>query len=126
MLTYDFRLITMKIIIDGDYLKIKFSVIERILGIHGSFKIPVPNVRRVTTQHPVQSLKEIRLPGTFLPGVIKAGTYLTDRGKEFWYTTRKKEYLTIELENEFYKRIILSVDSSDRLKEKIDKIIMNK
>ena len=32
------------------------------------------------------------MPVTFIPGVIKAGTYLTNRGKEFWYVTRKNRF----------------------------------
>jgi hypothetical protein len=52
------------------------------------------------------------MPGTNIPGIIKAGTYFTNRGKEFWYITRGREILRIELKGLFYNRIILGVKDS--------------
>ncbi|GKS67560.1 hypothetical protein YTPLAS73_11070 [Nitrosarchaeum sp.] len=100
----------MKVFSDQKYLYIKFTVLEKILGIHGSFRIPLQKISEIHSNIPKQSWKEIRCPGTFLPGMIKAGTYLTDRGKEFWYVTRKNHHIVIELKQGFYNRIILSVN----------------
>jgi len=95
---------------------------EKILGIHWSFKIPILDIVSVNTQRPnFYQIKQIRAPGTFFPGLIKAGTYFTGRGKEFWYVTRKNTFLTLELEKGFYKRIILSINDNEIIKEKIKK-----
>jgi len=51
-------------------------------------------------------MTQFTIHGTYLPEVIKAGTYYTPRGKEFWYVT-KKGCLVLELRDEPYKRIIL-------------------
>lgn len=61
------------------------------------------------------------MPGTYFPGLIKAGTYYTRNGKEFWYVIRGKNYLTIELENESYKRIVLGLDENQEWVGKINK-----
>ena len=56
---------------------------------------------------------------TFFPRLIKAGTYLTNRGKEFWYATRNKKLLCIELKQGFYKKIILSTNDNELIKNRI-------
>ncbi len=74
--------------------------------------IPLNHILAVSTAEPQSNWAEIRAPGTFLPGVIKAGTYYNPGGKEFWYVTREKDYLTLELRDESYKRIVLTVDNA--------------
>ena len=49
----------------------------------GSYKIPLKNIKRVTTEKPKLTWKEIRGSQTFIPGLIKVDTYYTDSGKQF-------------------------------------------
>jgi hypothetical protein len=102
--------------IDNGNLKIGFSFWEKVWGFHGSFRIPLSHVREIKHEIPVTSWRELRIPGSFVPGVIKAGTYYTPRGKEFWYVTRwGKQFVTIELEHEKYRRIVLGLDEDEIL-----------
>lgn len=105
----------MQIFSDKLNLYIKFSTVEKILSVHRSFIIPLSEISETHTRIPTRSYKQLRIPGTFIPGLIKAGTYFTKRGWEFWYVTRKKNFLTFELKKGFYKRIILSVDENQHL-----------
>lgn len=67
-----------------------------------------------------QIIREIRVPGMFLPRVIKAGTYYSNRGKEYWYRTRPKRYpVVVQLENESYKRLIIGFRSKSDQHEAI-------
>lgn len=75
-----------------------------------TLEIPLDRITSVTTDEPPSSWTEIRAPGTFLPGVIKAGTYYTPRGREFWYVTKDKDYLVLELRDEPFKKIILTLE----------------
>ena len=116
----------MKVSITDSDLEIKFGTLEKILGVHGSFKIPLSCIKKASTGLPdsasLSSPKDVKMPGTHLPGVIKAGTYLTGRGKEFWYATRKKQFLVLELddkEGQPYRRVILSVDKNSDIKNRI-------
>ena len=102
----------MELKIENGIFKIQFNTTEKILSIHASMEIPVSDITKVTGILPDPTWKEICMPGTNLPGVIKAGTYYTNRGKEFWYLTRGKEVLRIELRDLAYKRIILGVENS--------------
>ena len=109
----------MKISITKDSLKINFSTTKKILSMKGSFKIPLNHIQSITTELPKPTWKEIKAPGTFVPGLIKAGTYYTDTGKQFWYVTKGKGILNLELKNESYKRIVLGLDNNIHWAKKI-------
>ena len=84
-----------------------------------TFEIPLTHIENATTNEPPSSWTEIRAPGTFLPGVIKAGTYYTPRGKEFWYVTKDRDYLVLELRDESFKKMIFTLDQSQWWVEQI-------
>jgi hypothetical protein len=103
----------MNISIVADQLQIEFTFTEQLLAVrfHKVWQIPLAHIIQVSTELPPYTWKEIRVPGSFVPGLIKAGTYYNDRGKEFWYVTGKNhldQILTIELTNEDYQRIVLN------------------
>ncbi|MTJ54019.1 hypothetical protein FJR38_15875 [Anabaena sp. UHCC 0253] len=103
----------MNLSIIDDKLQIEFSLKEQLLAVRFNklWQIPLTHIIEVTTDLPPNNWKEIRAPGSFVPGLIKAGTYYTDKGKEFWYVTKKDDFgnvLNIELEDEDYKRIVLN------------------
>jgi hypothetical protein len=105
----------MNLSIVDDKLRIEFNFVERILAVRLKkyWEIPLNHIEQVKTTEPQSSWKEIRSPGSFVPGVVKAGTYYTNRGKEFWYVNRETDYLTIELRDESYKRIIVTIDNNE-------------
>ena len=109
----------MKVLSDESNLYIKFSTIEKILGVRWSFTIPLYTISDIHTDAMTHLSHGLRFPGTFFPGLIKAGTYLTNRGREFWYTTRNKKFLCVELKDGFYKRIIISTNENESIKNKI-------
>jgi hypothetical protein len=112
----------LKLEISNGKLRIDLGDLEKALAIKGGFEIPLQNIVKAGTEAHRTGWKETRAPGTHLPGTIKAGTYYTPRGKEFWYVT-DKGVVVLELENESYKRIILSIDENKEWAEKISKAI---
>ena len=110
----------MNLSIEDGLLKIDLSRVEKVLSVHGSFRTPLEQVESVSTGVPRQSWRDLNVPGTFLPWVVKAGTYLTKRGREFWYVTRNSGFLTIELKNGNYKRIVLGLNDSQHWADQIE------
>jgi hypothetical protein len=117
----------MNLSIIGDKLQIELEWFEQLWAFYFDkiIEIPLAHIIRVTTEEPASNWAEIRAPGTFLPGVIKAGTYYTKRGKEFWYVTSDKHYLTLELDHESYRRIILTLDQNEAWLERIEQQIQS-
>ncbi|HLO87457.1 MAG TPA: hypothetical protein VK203_20975 [Nostocaceae cyanobacterium] len=115
----------MNLSIVDDKLQIEFSLKEQLLSVRFQkiWQIPLTHITQVTTDAPQSNWKEIRAPGSFVPGLIKAGTYYTDKGKEFWYVSRNNgfhNFLTIELADEPYKRIILSnIDNNEEWQQQL-------
>jgi len=110
----------LKLEISNGKLRINLGDLEKALAIKGGFEIPLQNIIKAGTEAHRTGWEETRAPGRHLPGATKAGTYYTPRGKEFWYVT-DKGVLVLELENEPYKRIILSIDENKEWAEKINK-----
>ena len=113
----------MELAISDDKLRIRLSLWEKILSIHGSFEIPLDQITGATTETPRSKWRDLKLPGTYMPRLIKAGSYLTGRGREFWYVVRWRNFLTIELKDRSYRRMVLSLTDnqewSDRINESI-------
>jgi hypothetical protein len=67
---------------------------------------------------------ELRLPGTYAPGLIVAGSFWTESGWDFLYITHPKGFtnpvvkqvLVIETDLEKYRRVILSIDHTEASK----------
>ncbi|MEC4805103.1 MAG: hypothetical protein SAJ12_12450 [Jaaginema sp. PMC 1079.18] len=87
-------------------------------------KVPLMAITGVSTVKPSFDWRELRIPGTFVPGVIKAGTYYTFQGRDFWYGVGDRNYLTLILQNYDYNRIILTLEDNllwrERLAEAIE------
>jgi hypothetical protein len=113
----------MHLSLDSDRLTLTLEGAERLWAVKlGPLSIPKEHVARAEAALPPITWKELRAPGTFLPGVIKAGTYYTARGKEFWYAvrSRKNNPLTIELQDESYRRLVLTIDDAANWAERIN------
>lgn len=108
--------------VDNNKLQISWEWYEQILAVnfHQKIVIPCHHIKSISTTEPASSWAEIRNPGITLPGVIKAGTYYSNRGKELWYVTKDQNYLTLELENENWQRIIITIDDNQTWAEQIN------
>ena len=92
-------------------LTLKLTGAERLWAVRLDSELVIPrsSIVSVSTERPVMTWRTLRCPGTALPGVIVAGTYYRDGGKEFWYTTgRNQPVLTLELDGSGpYNRIVI-------------------
>jgi hypothetical protein len=112
----------LKLEISNGKLRIDLGDLEKVLAVRGGFEIPLENIVKAGTEAHRTGWRETRAPGTHLPGAIKAGTYYTPRGREFWYVT-EKGVLVLELEHESYTRIVLSMDGNKEWAERINEAL---
>ncbi|WP_459195321.1 hypothetical protein [Nostoc sp. FACHB-892] len=115
----------MNLTLVNDNLQIEWEWHEQLLAFNlcKNLVIPLNHIAAVSTAQPVSSWSEIRNPGLVIPGIIKAGTYYSSRGKEFWYVTKDQDYLTLELKDESCQRIILTIDENQAWLERIHQSI---
>jgi hypothetical protein len=89
--------------LDGLYsLKRRLDLpLSQILGIAAAARKRVPHTG-------------LRLPGTSVPGVIRAGSYGTGAARDFWNVRRSDTVLVIQMRpGASYRRVILQVDDPE-------------
>ena len=68
--------------------------------------IPFTSIRSAVVTSGLRNLpKGIRLPGTAIPGIILAGTYVRKRERSFYVLRDGKEIVLLELEDHVYRRV---------------------
>lgn len=100
----------MKLIKRANNLVINLTFWEKVFSLHGDFTIPKNKIKSIKKGPPKQTIFELKIPGTYLPSVIKAGTFVNKRGREFWLVTRTSTNVyTVELKDSYYKRLVLGL-----------------
>ena len=96
-----------------DNLILRLEGWEAVWAFKRRLSIPTANIRGASNGVPRAGWLDLRAPGSLIPCVLRAGTYHTKRGKEFWYVSRGKQgFLTIELDHSGHKRVVLSIGSA--------------
>ncbi|HZK36726.1 MAG TPA: hypothetical protein VFC57_07235 [Aeromicrobium sp.] len=88
-------------------------------------EIPLSNVRGATFDPGANSEpKGLRAPGLAIPGKW-AGTFHRDGEKSFWNVSKAGETVVIELADEHYDRLILTVNDPRVLVDRINAAILD-
>src|SRR5438309_1535581 len=102
-----------QIAIDGDTLTLRMRGIDQILALRSELSLPLAHIRAVTIR-PGEAhgwFHGLRF-GTNLPGVVTAGTFLTGDGLVFWDVHDPDKTIALDIDHEFYKRVIVEVEGS--------------
>ena len=98
-----------KVSISGGKLIINVQGLHKIWALKSRLEIPVDHISAV--RHAAdERVRGIRLPGTFVPGLITAGTYYESGGKRvFWDVLDHEMAIAIELHDESFSTVIIEV-----------------
>jgi len=111
----------MRLSLESDLLLVELGPLERLFALHGTLRISLAQIERATTERPSGRWAELRLPGTYVPGLIKAGTYRWWGRKEFWYITRGKGFLVLHTKpTAAYTRVVLALDGNAEWAQRIN------
>jgi len=102
----------MRLSLESAALTVELGALERVCAVHGSLHIPLQQIDRASDEVPARRWAEVRAPGTYIPGLIKAGTYWWPGRKEFWFVTRGRSPLTLHLRGGPYTAVVLGVDDA--------------
>jgi hypothetical protein len=99
------------VLVEGDSLRVHLSLLDKVVCCRGDLVVPLPQVEGIAAAPAAQVPRTgMRLPGTSLPNVIRAGSYGTGRARDLWDVRRGDAYLVVQLrEGAPYRRVVLEV-----------------
>jgi len=103
-------------------LHVTLSRGEKLAALHGDLKISLSSIlgAEVLGQKWWMNLG-LRVPGTGLPGIIIAGTYIWRKDRAFVCWKRGEQVLQINLTGQNYTRLVIGVENAE---EWVDTITM--
>lgn len=95
----------------GDNLVVRISGKDALYALSRGMDIPLTSIEGIAVA-PSASIPRtgLRLPGTGIPGVLRAGSFGTGARRDFWLVRRADQLLVVVLQpGEPYRRLILEV-----------------
>lgn len=94
----------------GHELVVHLTAWESIWSLRRSFRVPLTQVRGATDDNGFGAAAlGLRIPGTYFPGLIAAGTFIKGGDKQFVYTKRTLQTIVIELAGSDWARLVIGV-----------------
>ena len=110
----------MRLSLDHDLFRIELGWWRKLLAVHFStLEVPLAHIERVSTERAPTHWSERRIPGSFIPRLLKAGTYRRGGRKDFWSVTRGHPVLRLDLKNEYFNSLTLSMKDNEHWVKKI-------
>jgi hypothetical protein len=107
-------------------LKVHLSTSERIAALHGDLTFAGTQIRGAEVLDGKWWWQlGVRVPGTAIPGLIIAGTYLRKDDRVFASWRRGQQALAINLRGASYHRVIIGVDDAQALADQINDAIIS-
>lgn len=94
--------------------------LHKLWALKSELTIPVDHI--ITAYRNTENLfvkLGLRMPGTSVPGLIEAGTFIISDGIIFCDFTHKDKSIVIELQHEYYKKLIIDVEDPDTAIEQL-------
>lgn len=96
-----------------DALVVRPRGLNRLWAMKGEVRVPLAQVSEVRTGVARRSVPSgWRVPGTYVPGLIQAGTYRSKGERSFWLVGRASHVTVVEFAGGRFDRIVLEL--SDR------------
>ena len=98
----------MRLSLEGDILRVELSWWLKLVAFHFStLEIPLAHVVGVGTERVKTHWSERRIPGSFIPWPLKAGTYRRQGRKDFWCVVRRQPVVRLDLKDEYFDSVTL-------------------
>ena len=108
-----------------DTLLVQVQGTDQLWALKSRLEIPLPHVVGAEADPEVALgwRKGIRAPGTYLPGVIAAGTFYQEGEKVFWDVHDPEKMVVIRLKDEKYSRLVVEVEDPASTVEAIQGVL---
>lgn len=107
---------------EGDTLVLQLTPMEKVEGIHGDLRVPVSAVRSVAIlENAVRAVHGLKLPSTYIPGILAIGTFLSSEEKIFAMVHYKTQRgIKLSLTGMLFDAWIVGVEDPERVVRTLD------
>ena len=109
--------------IESDKIIIEVKGYHRIWAFRKQITLNIGRIKSVQIADKSLRPDGIRFPGTYIPKVLIAGTYVWSKQREFWDTNLKGQAIEISLEGSRYSRVVVDVEHPSETVEMIKEAI---
>jgi hypothetical protein len=110
------------ITISDDKLLIQVQGWDKLWAMKSHLEVPLQHVKRVRSAAE-EHAQGIHVPGTYLPGIVVAGTFYQIGKKVFWDVHNPERAIAIDLHDERYTTLVLEVEHPEATVSEIEKSI---
>jgi hypothetical protein len=99
----------------GDRLVLEVTGIDRILALKHTVEVPLSHVAGIDRDAAEAGVfyHGLKLPGTAVPGLVTAGSFLRGGKWTFWDVHDPRRAVIVRLHDEHYSRLVVGVDDPD-------------
>jgi hypothetical protein len=100
-----------EISIQGDKVVFEIEGWDKLWSLRSRLEIPLAHIKGAQLDpHPAMGWFDgIKLGGTGVPNIFKAGTFYQDGGLMFWDVRNPERTIVIELDHERYEKLVIEV-----------------
>ena len=108
----------------GDRAAFEVQGWDKLWSLRSRLEIPLSHIKGAHSD-PTPAMgwfQGLRLAGTDLPKIFRAGTFYQQGELVFWDVHEPKNTIVIELEHERYKKLIIEVENPEQEAKKINQL----
>lgn len=98
---------------------IELGPIDAIFSLKGRLDIPRAQITSIEVMDrsdvPSTAGTWIRAPGTYVPGLVRYGSYGTEPNREFWLVRRQRRVVVVDVRDWAYHRVVIGSTDPDTL-----------
>ena len=99
---------------EGHNVLFQVKGIHKLWALKSRLEIPMANIRGAKRDpEAARGWKGWRAPGTYVPGLITAGTFYLDGQRIFWDVCDPEKTVVVDLDDEDYQQLIIEVSDPD-------------
>ena len=107
-----------EVMVSPNYVRLELTGWDILWSLKSNLTFPVAGIRTVYADPNATRPNGFRMPGTGLPGVIHAGTYIGET-REFWCIHFTGRSIVFELEDLPYSRIVVDVRDPEAVVQRV-------
>jgi len=99
---------------NGNHFLFTVQGMHKLWAVKSQLSIPAENiVKAYRNNKDLSEYSGWRMPGTSIPNIIKAGSYVSKDGTIFCDFTNGENIIVAELADEHYKKLVIEVENVD-------------